>query len=88
MSTFKELIKSGHIHVALALGISIIVLAYVSKRVLPVPIRPLYLSVTSLIMAAYEAAANLKKYERFAKSIYWVIAILLATVVIILIHVV
>ena len=34
ISKLKELIKSPHIHIALATGASIIILAYVSKRVL------------------------------------------------------
>ena len=88
MASSKELLRSGHIHVSLALGISIIVLAYVSKRMLPAPMEPIYLSMTSLLMAGYEAVASRKKYKRLAKSWYWVVAIFAATVVIILIHVV
>ena len=83
----KDFFRSGHIQVSLALGFSIVVLAYVSKRVLDVPMRSIYLSITSLIMAGYEAVANIKKYERYATPIYWVLAILTATLVIILIHV-
>ena len=52
MGEIKELLISGHIHVALALGISIIVLSYVSKRVLSTPMKPLYQSITPLIMVA------------------------------------
>jgi hypothetical protein len=37
MGKIKELFKSGHTHVALALGISIIAMSYVSKHVLPEP---------------------------------------------------
>lgn len=38
MSKLKKLFKSPHIQIALAIGISIIVMAYFSKRVLPKPI--------------------------------------------------
>ena len=88
MASCKEILRSGHIHVSLALGISIIVLAYVSKRMLPAPMEPIYLSMTSLLMAGYEAVENRKKYKRFAKSWCWVLSIFAATVVIIFIHVV
>jgi len=84
--TVKELAVSGHIHVALALGISIIVLAYVSKRVLPEPMAPIYLSITSLIMLMYETLIGSKKKTRLTNSIYWVLAIFIATAIIIFIH--
>jgi hypothetical protein len=86
VKALKNLIKSGHIHVALALGASIIVLAYVSKRALPTPMKPIYLGVTSLIMVAYEAVAGTKKDHVLSRSIYWVSAIVLATAIIILTH--
>ena len=38
MTKIKELIKSPHIHVSLATGFSIIVMAFVSKRVLTEPL--------------------------------------------------
>ena len=84
----RDFFRSGHIQVSLALGFSIIVLAYVSKRVLDLPMRSIYLSITSRIMAGYEAVANIKKYERYARPVYWVLAILSVTLVIILLHVI
>ena len=86
MSKIKELVKSGHIHVALALGISIIALAYVSKRMLAEPISPLYLGIPSFIMLAYETLLGSKKKTNLTHSIYWVIAIVLATAIIIGLH--
>jgi len=86
MGKIKEFLKSGHIHVALALGASIIILSYVSKRVLPTPMRPIYLGITSLIMVAYEAVAGSKKANSLKKSNYWVLLIALATFIIILRH--
>jgi hypothetical protein len=83
----SRLLHSGHIHVALALGASIIVLALVSKRVLPEPMDPLYLSITSLIMLGYETVVGTKKYRRLERSVYWVLAIVLATTLIILLHI-
>ena len=86
MAGFKGIIRSGHIHVSLALGISIIGLAYVSKRLLEEPIKALYLGIPSFIMLAYETLIGMKKYPRLTKAIYWVIAILLATGLIIMAH--
>jgi len=87
MSKIKELLKSGHIHVATALGISIIVLAYFSKRIMPEPLEPIYLSITSLIMLGYEVVVGMKKHKKLEKSIYWVMAIIIATIVIIIFHI-
>jgi hypothetical protein len=87
MSKFKKLIKSGHIHVALALGMSIILLLYVSKRVLAEPMEPIYFSITSLIMLGYETAVGSRKIKHTQNSIYWILAIVVATAVIILLHI-
>ena len=86
MSKVKELLKSGHIHVALALGASIIVLAYFSKRVLDEPMRPIYHSITSFFMLGYETLIGTKKKTRFTNSLYWVSAIIVVTVIIIIVH--
>ncbi|MCP4583910.1 MAG: hypothetical protein GY839_20045 [candidate division Zixibacteria bacterium] len=64
MSKLKELIRSGHIHVALALGISIIVLALFSKRVLAEPLSYLELSICGLLMLGYETVVQSKKTPR------------------------
>jgi hypothetical protein len=48
--------------------------------------EPIYLSITSLIMVLYEAVVGSNKFKRITKSIFWVVAILLATGIIILIH--
>jgi hypothetical protein len=86
MTGLRELIRSGHIHVSLALGVSIILLAYVSKHLLDTPIKSLYLAVPSFIMLGYETLIGTKKYPRLTKSVYWVVAILLVTTIIIIAH--
>jgi len=83
MSKLKEIIKSGHIHIATATGISIIVLAYVSKRMLPEPISYLYLAIPPFIMTIYEAVAGKKENARYCRTPYWVAAIFIATILVI-----
>jgi predicted histidine transporter YuiF (NhaC family) len=55
MQKLKELIKSPHIQIALATGVSIIVLAYFSKKILPEPIGYLPLAIPPFIATIYEA---------------------------------
>ncbi len=54
MSKLKEVIKSPHIHIALATGFSIIVLEYFSKRILPQPIGYLPLAIPPFLAAIFE----------------------------------
>jgi hypothetical protein len=61
MSKIKEIFGSGHIQVALATGISIIVMAYMSKRVMEEPISDLFLAVPPPIITTYEAVLQKKK---------------------------
>ncbi|MCB0292553.1 MAG: hypothetical protein KDH97_20025 [Calditrichaeota bacterium] len=87
MSKLKQLLHSPRIHVALATGLSIVVLAYVSKRILPEPIRVAYLAIPPLLMTFHEYVLNRYPETRMAKTAYWVMAIFAATVVVILVHV-
>ena len=84
MSKLKGTIRPGYIQIALATGFSIIVLAYVSKRVLPEPIGYLHLAIPPFIMVIYTAVAAKEKFTRFCKTPYWIAAIFIATLLIIL----
>jgi len=86
MSKFKEIIRSGHVHIAMATGISIIVMAYVSKRVLPEPIGYLPLAIPPFVMTIYEALVSKEKYARYCKTSYWVAGIFAATIIVIGAH--
>ncbi len=86
MSKFNELIKSPHIQIALATGVSIIVLAYFSKKILPEPIGYLPLAIPPFIATIYEAVANKYKNKKITTTWYWVAAILLATVLVIVLY--
>ncbi|MBN2431883.1 MAG: hypothetical protein JXQ27_10420 [Acidobacteria bacterium] len=86
MSKIAEFFRSGHIQVALATGASIISLAYFSKRVLPDPMSYLALAGPPFLMVIYEALASNEKYAHLARSSTWVAAILLATAVDMVLH--
>ncbi len=88
MSTLKELIRSPHIHIALAAGVSIVVLAYVSKRVLAEPIGSLVLAIPPFLATIFEVARRRFKGSRICTTWYWIVAIFVATGLVILFHMV
>lgn len=83
MSKLKEFLKSPHIQIALATGISIIVMAYFSKYVLARPIKYLPLAIPPFISTIYEVIYNKNKDSKFAKTWYWIAAIFIATALVI-----
>lgn len=88
MSKFKELIKSPHIQIALATGISIIVMAYVSKLVLPKPIGYLSNAIPPFLMVIYEGLLGRYKNTRICTTWYWIAAIFITTALVIVFHMV
>jgi predicted histidine transporter YuiF (NhaC family) len=86
MSKFKELIKSPHVHIALATGFSIIIMAYVSKKILPEPMGSIPLAIPPLLMVLYEALLGRYKNSRICTTWYWILAIIISTALIIAIH--
>lgn len=86
MSKFKKLIKSPEIQLALVTGFSIILMAYVSKRVLPKPIGYLTLAIPPFVATMYEAAAHRHRDSRICTTWYWITAVLVATALVILFH--
>lgn len=86
MSKLKELIRSPHIQLSLASGFSIIVMAYVSKRVLAEPIGYLPLAIPPFLMVIYEAVVDRHRNSRICTTWYWVAAILAATLIVIASH--
>ena len=84
MSKLKEIIKSPHIHISLATGLSIIVLAYFSKRILPEPIGYLPLAIPPFIATIYESVLGKYKNARICTTWYWVGAIWVATALVII----
>ena len=88
MSKFKDLIKSPHIQIALATGFSIIVLAYFSKRILPEPIGYLALATPPFLAAIFEGLLGKYKDSKICTTWYWVVAVLGATALVILFHII
>lgn len=86
MQKLKELLKSPHIQISLATGVSIIALAYFSKKILPEPIGYLPLAIPPFIATIYEAVAAKHKNKKITTTWYWVAAILLATALVIVIY--
>ncbi len=83
MSKIKELVKSPHIQISLATGISIIALAYFSKRVLPEPLGYLALAIPPFIATIYESVLGKYKNSKICTTWYWVAAIIFATALVI-----
>ena len=88
MSKFKELIKSPHIQIAIATGICIIVLAYVSKHVLPKPMSELAIAMPPFLMTIFEAVLSRHKDSKITTPWYWILTIFAATSIVILFNVI
>jgi hypothetical protein len=82
----KEMLASPHIHIALATGISIIVLAYVSKRVLPEPMGKLPMAIPPFLMVIWEAVSSKHRDLWISRPGYWIAAIFATTGLVILFH--
>ena len=83
MKKIIEILKSSHIQIALTTGVCIIVLAFVSKRILPEPMGYAPLAIPPFIMTMYEYVANRYNDKKIFTTWYWVTAIFSSTVLII-----
>jgi len=86
MNKIKKLKVSPHIQIALAAGVSIIALAYFSKRVLPEPLSYLELAIPPFLATFYEGATKKKKAAWYGRPVVGILAILLATVLVIVLN--
>ena len=86
MSKVKEFFSSPHIQIALATGISIIVMSIYSKKILPEPIGYLSLAIPPFIATIFESLLSKYKGSKFLKTWYWILAILIGTVLVIIFH--
>jgi len=86
MEKIKEFFKSPHIQIALATGVSIVIMAYFSKRVLSEPIGYLPMAIPPFIALVYENVLNKFKKKKIATAWYWVAAIFIATIFIIMLQ--
>lgn len=86
MSWFTEKIKSRHVHLALAVGTSILVMAIASKWVLRKPIGYLYQAFPPFLGAIYEAVYKKHPDSKLCTTWYWILAIVIATALVIALH--
>lgn len=84
MSKIKEYLKNEHIQISIATGISIITLAYFSKRVLPEPLSYLSLAAPPFIATIFEALLEKHKDKKFMNTRIWVVLIFIATALVII----
>ena len=88
MSKLKEMLKSSHIQMAIAAGVSILAIATFSGLVLHRAMNPMLLTIPVLIEVIYEGLIKKYKQAGFMKTWYWVCAILLSTASIMILHLV
>jgi len=86
MSKIKAFFSSPHIQIALATGFSIIVMAIFSKKILPKPIGYLSLAIPPFIATMFELFFEKNKDSKLLTPWYWVLTILISTVIVILLH--
>lgn len=84
LNWFKNLLKSPHIQIAFASGVSIVVLAYFSKRVFNEQIGDVILGIPPFIAFIFELILNKYQNSKFAKTWYWVTGIFLSAGIIII----
>jgi len=80
------MIRSPHIYIALATGISIVVMAYLSKRVLPRPLGYLDRAIPPFLATVFESVYSKHKDKRICTPWYWVASIFVASAIVIIIH--
>lgn len=83
LSAMKRFFANPHIQISLATGTSIIVMAVVSKHVLPRPIPYLQLAAPPFLMTIWEALLEKHKGAAFLKPVYWVLGIFAVTAIVI-----
>lgn len=86
MEKTKEYLAHPIIQIALAAGASIIVLAYVSKHVLPEPLSTLELALPPFVATLFEAVAKTREGARYTRPIVGIIAVVFATVLVIAVN--
>ena len=84
MSKIKDFFKNPHIQISIATGISIIALAYFSKRILSQPLSYLELAASPFIATIFESLLAKHKNKKFMQTWIWVVAIYIATTLVII----
>ena len=86
MKKIIGLLKSPHIQISIATGISIILIAYFSKHVLPKPIGYLPTAIPPFFMVIYEAVVAKYKNHIITTTWYWIAIIFVSTALVIVLN--
>ena len=88
MSKIIKLLKADEIKIAFGLGFCIILLAFVSKRILHIEMRGLYSAIPGLIAILWEVLRRGKKLDRkYTRPLYWNLAMIASAAIILLLHI-
>jgi hypothetical protein len=86
MSKLAENIRSPRTQIAAAAGASILALAVASKWLVPQPIGYLAHAFPPFLAVIYEAVSSRHPESKWCRTWFWVAAIVVATAVVILLH--
>ena len=86
MRVVKEFFAHPIIQIALALGASTVILAYYSKRVLDQPLRNWELGLPAFLAMLFQGYVQTHKSSRFSRSWIGILAVVLATVLVIVLN--
>lgn len=84
MKKIIEFFKSPHIQIALTTGGCIIILAFVSKRLLPEPMGYAPLAIPPFLMTMYEYVVKRYSDKKLVTTWYWVLAIVGSTCILVI----
>jgi len=86
MEKIKAFFASPHIQIALVTGFCIIAMSYISKHILSRSISYLHMALPPFLATLYECMLSEKEkvHPKLMKIHYWIAAILLATIAVIL----
>ena len=86
MFKITKKIKSRHVQLALAVGASILAMAIASKWLLPKSIGYLSQAFPPFLGVIYEAVTSKHPDSKLCTTWYWILAIVLATALVIALH--
>jgi hypothetical protein len=86
MSKLTEKLKSPHVQISLAAGASILATAIASRWLLPEPMGYLAQAFAPFLAVIYESVYSKHPDSKVSTTWYWVVAIVVATALVIVLH--
>jgi predicted histidine transporter YuiF (NhaC family) len=86
MKNLRIILNSPHIHLALTTATCIIVLTFVSRRMLPEPVGYIPVAIPPFVATLFESLKSKYKTSRFTRTVYGILAIFLSTLIVIIWH--